>query len=103
MTKTQVNQIKKKLLQVKTIFLFFIFLILHFFSKALKAGEIFGEISFLLNTPTTANVIANESTEVSILEKSKLRVMFMRNPSLSGKFYHYISKVMSLRIKPKEN
>ena len=66
----------------------------------LAKGEIIGEISYILQAQTTAEVVAACDTEVCVIERNKLEIIFKRNPSLAGKFYHYLSKKISERIQP---
>ncbi len=48
----------------------------------LKANDFFGEMSLLTGQPRTANVIAEEETEVLQIRKSAIRPLFEANPEL---------------------
>lgn len=66
-------------------------------------GEVFGEISFLEGGKTSASVIADEEgTDVFIIEGARLRVLFFRQPALAGRFYQYLSAILSIRLKERE-
>lgn len=68
-----------------------------------KDDSVFGEISFIEGGVTSASIVANEdNTEVYIIEGYFLNVLFERNPGLSGRFYHYLAKLLAKRIKNRE-
>lgn len=48
----------------------------------LKANDFFGEMSLLTGQPRTANVVADEETEVLQIKKSALKPLFEANPEL---------------------
>jgi small-conductance mechanosensitive channel len=48
----------------------------------LKANDFFGEMSLLTGQPRTANVIAEDETEVLQIKKSALKPLFAANPDL---------------------
>jgi CRP-like cAMP-binding protein len=69
----------------------------------METGEIFGEINFLDGEGTSASVVADEEeTEVLVMRRSALKILFVRHPALAGRFYHYLSTILSLRYKERE-
>jgi len=50
--------------------------------NTLRANDFFGEMSLLTGQPRTANVIAEEETEVIQIKKSAMRPLFEANPAL---------------------
>jgi len=71
---------------------------------AMQSGEIFGEISFLEGGKTTAAVVAEQDgTEVYVIEGGVLKVLFVRQPALGGRFFQYLSQMLSARLKARES
>jgi serine/threonine protein kinase/CRP-like cAMP-binding protein len=69
----------------------------------MKTGEVFGEISFLEGGKTTASVIADEDgTEIYIIDGGLLKVLFIRQPGLAGRFFNYLATMLSARLKERE-
>eukprot|EP01126_Amoeba_proteus_P011151 TRINITY_DN1445_c0_g1_i6.p1 TRINITY_DN1445_c0_g1~~TRINITY_DN1445_c0_g1_i6.p1 ORF type:complete len:333 (-),score=74.85 TRINITY_DN1445_c0_g1_i6:238-1236(-) len=71
----------------------------------IRAGSIFGEISFLEGAggKATASVVADENdTMVHIIEGFFLDIAFEYYPGLSGRFYHYLAQILSGRLKQRE-
>src|SRR5204862_8288159 len=50
--------------------------------NTLKSNDFFGEMSLLTGQPRTANVIAEEETEVIQIKKTAIRPLFEANPGL---------------------
>lgn len=50
--------------------------------RKLKSNEFFGEMSLLTGEPRTANVVAEEETEVLQIRKAALKPLFENNPEL---------------------
>lgn len=48
----------------------------------LRANDFFGEMSLLTGQPRTANVIADEETEVLQIKKTAIKPLFAANPEL---------------------
>jgi len=53
-------------------------------------SEIFGELSFL-GQPLSADFIASVDTEVFVLDQQMLSLLYVKDPSLEGRFYRYIA------------
>jgi CRP-like cAMP-binding protein len=72
---------------------------------ALVEGSLFGEISFLCNTPASASVFAASESEVTVyfVSTSHLRSLFVRQPALAGRFYCYLAWLLQRRIRSKES
>lgn len=69
----------------------------------MRTGELFGEISFLEGIKTTASIVAEEDeTEVYVIDGASLQVLFVRQPALGGRFFQYLSMILSHRLKDRE-
>eukprot|EP01102_Stenamoeba_stenopodia_P011858 TRINITY_DN3671_c0_g1_i1.p1 TRINITY_DN3671_c0_g1~~TRINITY_DN3671_c0_g1_i1.p1 ORF type:complete len:1002 (+),score=213.21 TRINITY_DN3671_c0_g1_i1:63-3068(+) len=69
----------------------------------LETGQMFGEISFLVGGKGTATVLAHEDkVEVQIIDDAYLNILFVRQPALAGRFYHYLASLLSSRLKSRE-
>jgi CRP-like cAMP-binding protein len=68
----------------------------------MEQGALFGEISFLRSAPATATVLADGSAEVYIIPVDMLRSLFLRQPSLAGRSFHYLASVLQSRIRERE-
>jgi CRP-like cAMP-binding protein len=66
-------------------------------------SETFGEISFLFGGRASASVIADsDEVKLYIIEGRFLDVLFVKYPSLAGRFFHYLSSVLAHRLKKQE-
>lgn len=66
-------------------------------------SETFGEISFLFGGRASASVIADsEEVKLYLIEGRFLDILFVKYPSLAGRFYHYLSSVLAHRLKKQE-
>lgn len=64
-----------------------------------EKNGLFGEISFLEDSPARACVIANETTTVHIIEGYYLNILFLRFPRLAGRFYYYLAQLLAKRLR----
>jgi CRP-like cAMP-binding protein len=62
-------------------------------------GECFGEISYLLGVEATASVIAEEDTDLYILDTSYLSSEFDKDGALAARFFICICRLLSARYK----
>ena len=64
----------------------------------MAVGEVFGEISFILATPASADVMAK--TEVSVLEISPetIRRLFQQRPSVAAALYRSLAAERARRV-----
>jgi len=62
-------------------------------------GEVCGEISFIDELPATANVVAEERSEVFYLERSILQSLFELFPHLGSRFYRSLASSLSRRLR----
>ncbi|KAL6078425.1 Serine/threonine-protein kinase 4 [Balamuthia mandrillaris] len=70
----------------------------------MRAGEMFGEISFLEQGTASASVIADENpVQLYVIEGYFLHVLFTRKPALAGRFYHHLASEMALRLTKREH
>ena len=65
----------------------------------LEPGEIFGEMSFLEQVPTSAAVIAQDDVEVSMLNQQNLYSLLTSVPGLSNRFYQSLAHNLSGRLR----
>jgi CRP-like cAMP-binding protein len=69
----------------------------------MQQGEVFGEISFLEGGNTTAAVVADaDETEIYVIAGGVLKVLFVRQPALGGRFFQHLSQMLSARLKERE-
>lgn len=69
----------------------------------MRTGELFGEISFLEGVKTTASIVAeDDATEVYVIDGASLRILFVRQPALGGRFFQYLATILSHRLKDRE-
>mmetsp|Transcript_14989 Transcript_14989/g.25765 ORF Transcript_14989/g.25765 Transcript_14989/m.25765 type:complete len:1097 (+) Transcript_14989:29-3319(+) len=69
----------------------------------MQQGEVFGEISFLEGGNTTAAVVADQDdTEIYVIAGGVLKVLFVRQPALGGRFFQHLSQMLSARLKERE-
>lgn len=69
----------------------------------MQTGEIFGEISFLAGSLTSASIIAGpQGAEIIAIEGYYMDLLFLRQPCISGKLYHYFCHVLSSRLQDRE-
>jgi CRP-like cAMP-binding protein len=68
----------------------------------MSESETFGEISFLFGGPASATIIADDNVELYIIEGSFVNILFVKYPSLGGRFYHYLASVLAHRLKKQE-
>ena len=64
----------------------------------MDVGEVFGEISFILARPASADVVAK--TDVSVLEISleTVRRLFKQRPSVAAALYRSLAAVLARRL-----
>lgn len=62
-------------------------------------GDIFGEMSFIEDTPASATIIAEEEVEVFVLENTTLYSLLVSIPGLSARFYQSIASNLSYRLR----
>ena len=65
----------------------------------LGAGEIFGEMSFVEDFGASASVIANEPTEITIIDDILVAELRQRDPEFYGQFYQSLAEILSRRLR----
>ena len=65
----------------------------------LEPGEVFGEMSFLEEVPTSAAVIAQDNVEVCMLDQQNLYSLLTSVPGLSNRFYQSLAYNLSSRLR----
>jgi extracellular factor (EF) 3-hydroxypalmitic acid methyl ester biosynthesis protein len=68
-------------------------------SPAIGPGEICGEMSFLEDAPSSANVVAHEDVEAYQLDRSTLESLFELFPHLASRFYRSLATNLSRRLR----
>lgn len=66
--------------------------------RVMSAGDVFGEIAFLLERPRTADVFAATDARVLSLSESILRELLSKEPDVAGKLLLNISKILAMRL-----
>jgi CRP-like cAMP-binding protein len=65
----------------------------------LRASETFGELSFLAGSAATATCRADsEEVELTIMEGYYLNMLFQIRPEIAGRFYKFLSMLITARI-----
>ena len=67
--------------------------------RSIGPGEICGEISFLDDLPTTADVTASGMVEAYFLDRATLQSMFELFPHLGSRFYRSLATILSRRMR----
>lgn len=65
----------------------------------LSVGELFGEMSFLEDSPVSASVVAETDTVVRRLETSAARSLLQSVPGLAARFYESLALLLSKRLR----
>jgi CRP-like cAMP-binding protein len=65
----------------------------------LGAGEFFGEMSFVDGTPTSARVIADETTRLRVIDTSTVDALTKADPAFAGRFYRSIAAILAERLR----
>jgi extracellular factor (EF) 3-hydroxypalmitic acid methyl ester biosynthesis protein len=62
-------------------------------------GEVFGEISFLGNAEASAWAIADEDTEVRVLDRDHVYAIVARSPTFGMQFYQSLAVQLASRLR----
>ena len=62
-------------------------------------GEVFGEISFLSNAEATAWAIADEDTQVRVLDRDHVYAIIARSPTFGMPFYQSLAVQLASRLR----
>ena len=65
----------------------------------MNPSSMFGEMSFLANSPTTASILADEDGELYDLEISLVKKMFASDTELFSTFYQFLATQLAKRLK----
>jgi CRP-like cAMP-binding protein len=65
----------------------------------LGPGAIFGEMSFIDDAPTSANVAAVTPVKVLFIGRAEIDRLLDENPLIARHFYHSLAEVLSLRLR----
>ena len=66
--------------------------------RVLSAGEIFGEMAFLLEQPRAADVYAANDARILSLSEGTLRKSISKDPSVAATLMLNISKILCKRL-----
>ncbi|KAM9957201.1 hypothetical protein ACTFIW_008941 [Dictyostelium discoideum] len=70
----------------------------------MKQDDTFGEITYLLNGETTADVIADtDQTEVYTIEGQFVNILFDLNPALASKWFKYLATALNKTLIERES
>ena len=64
----------------------------------LEPGDVFGEISFALAQPATADVVAKTDVSVLVLQPHQLDRLIENRPRLAGALYRSLSTELARRL-----
>jgi uncharacterized protein len=65
----------------------------------LNRGEVFGEMALMTEEKRSATVTATADTELLVINEKTLARLSSRYPWIASKFYHNITRVLSLRLR----
>ena len=65
----------------------------------LGRGDIFGEMSFVDNEPTSANVIAKTDAEILVVDEDVIQSLLVGDPTFGKRFYHSIAATLASRLR----
>lgn len=65
----------------------------------LGPGEFFGEMSFVAGTPTSARVVADEPTDLRVIDQTVLDSLTKVDPSFAGRLYRSIAAILAERLR----
>jgi CRP-like cAMP-binding protein len=66
--------------------------------RVMSAGDVFGEIAFLLEQPRTADVYAATDARILSLSESTLRELIAKKPTIAAKLLLNVSKILAMRL-----
>jgi len=66
--------------------------------RVMTAGDVFGEIAFLLEQPRSADVYAATDARILSLSESTLRELIAKKPVIAGKLLLNVSKILARRL-----
>eukprot|EP01097_Dermamoeba_algensis_P010879 TRINITY_DN823_c0_g1_i1.p1 TRINITY_DN823_c0_g1~~TRINITY_DN823_c0_g1_i1.p1 ORF type:complete len:328 (+),score=100.42 TRINITY_DN823_c0_g1_i1:158-1141(+) len=71
------------------------------FTRVLREGDVFGEISFMSQSPATATVAVSRDAEalIFVIDKSHVEKQIKNRLALGGKLYKHLSYLMLMRCK----
>lgn len=65
----------------------------------LGAGEFFGEMSFVDGTPTSARVVADEPTQLRVIDTAIVDNLTSVDPTFAGRLYRSIAAILAERLR----
>ncbi len=65
----------------------------------LGPGEFFGEMSFVAGTPTSARVVADEPTQLRVIDDAVLDSLTKVDPSFPGRLFRSIAAILAERLR----
>ena len=65
----------------------------------LVAGEFFGEMSFVDGAPTSARVVADETTRIRVIDEQTVDNLVEKDPSFAGRLYRSIAAILVERLR----
>jgi len=65
----------------------------------LSRGDIFGEMSFIDDEPTSASVSACDEAEILVIDEDVIQSLLIGDPSFGRRFYHSIAATLAARLR----
>ena len=65
----------------------------------LKAGEAFGEMSFLEDTGASADVVADGTVEILYISGGKIRELMADDSTFAARFYESLGRTLAARLR----
>ncbi|MBT3658326.1 MAG: cyclic nucleotide-binding domain-containing protein [Rhodospirillaceae bacterium] len=65
----------------------------------LRRGDIFGEVSFVDNEPTSASVIAGTDAEILVIDVDVIQSLLLGDPTFGRRFFHSIAITLARRLR----
>lgn len=62
-------------------------------------GDIFGEVSFVDNEPTSASVIAGTDAEILVIDVDVIQSLLLGDPTFGRRFFHSIAITLARRLR----
>ena len=65
----------------------------------LRRGDIFGEVSFVDNEPTSASVIPGTDAEILVIDVDVIQSLLLGDPTFGRRFFHSIAITLARRLR----
>ncbi len=65
----------------------------------LGVGEIFGEMGFIEGFEASASVVADETSEIGVIDAQRVQALIDADPYFYGRFYQSLAQILSRRLR----